>query len=246
MDRAYAALTERFLHRHVTHMKLFFILPIFFVLSSVLLQAELATEVPVIELKPKPEDENIQTTFVFQNKGSKPVKVLSIDSACSCLSAQLDKAVYEPGEKGTGTAEFKISSFIGRHEKTVHVQTDDPAQPEWVITFVIEVPEIIRIEPKTLQWWLGDAPEAKVTKITMLGTEPMKILNLTSTREQVDYSFKEIVPGKQYEITVKPHGTSEVMLGALKIETDSKIAKYQRQLAFFSIFRKPAAETKQP
>lgn len=227
-------------------MKLFFILPILFLFSGVLLQAELATEVPVIELKPKPEDESIQTTFIFQNKGSKPVKVLSIDSACSCLSAQLDKAVYEPGEKGTGTAEFKISSFIGRHEKTVHVQTDDPAQPEWVITFVIEVPEIIRIEPKTLQWWLGDAPEPKVTKITMLGTEPMKILNLTSTREQVDYSFKEIVPGKEYEITVKPHSTSEVMLGALKIESDSKIAKYQRQLAFFSIFRKPAAEAKEP
>lgn len=227
-------------------MKRFIFIPLFVMLTSALLQAELATEVPVIELKPKPEDESVETTFVFQNKGSKPVKVLSIDSACSCLSASLDKAVYAPGEKGTGKAEFKISSFIGRHEKTVHVQTDDPAEPEWVITFVVEVPEIIRIEPKTLQWWLGEEPEAKVTKITMLGAEPMKILNLTSTREQVEYSFKEIVPGKEYEITVKPNSTTDVMLGALKIETDSKIAKYQRQLAFFSVFRKPAEETKQP
>lgn len=223
-------------------MKPFFFIPILIVLLCIPAQAELVTEVSVIELKPKPEDESIQTSFVFHNKGSKPVKVLSIDSACSCLSASLDKAVYEPGEKGIGKAEFKISSFIGRHEKTVHVQTDDPAQPEWVITFVVEVPEIIRIEPKTLQWWLGDEPEAKVTKITMLGSEPMKILKLSSTREQVDYSFKEIVPGKEYEITVKPRSTAEVMLGALKIETDSKITKYQRQLAFFSIFRKPAGE----
>jgi len=91
---------------------------------------------------------------------------------------------------------------------------------------------------------VGDPAEAKVTRVTMMGTEPMKILNITSTREQVDYSFKEIIPGKEYEVTVKPHNTTEVILGALKIETDSKIAKFQRQLAFFSIYRKPATEAK--
>lgn len=208
--------------------------------------AELATESPVIELKPKPEDEVITTDFVFHNKGTRPVRVLTIDSACSCLSASLDKAVYMPGEKGVGKAEFKISSFIGRHEKSVHVQTDDPAQPEWVINFAIEVPEVIKIEPKTLQWWLGDAAETKVTRVTMMGNEPMKITGITSTRERVEFSWKEITPGREYEVTVKPKDTAEVMLGALKIETDSKIPKYQRQLAFFSVYRKPASAAENP
>jgi len=217
---------------------------IFVVASQGSALADLVLEVPVVEVKPKPEDEAIETTFVFHNKGTKPVKVLSIESACSCLSATVDKAVYAPGEKGVGKAEFKVSSFIGRHEKSVHILTDDPAQSEWIVPFVIEVPEVIKIEPKTLQWWVGDPAEAKVTRVTMMGTEPMKILNITSTREQVDYSFKEIIPGKEYEVTVKPHNTTEVILGALKIETDSKIAKFQRQLAFFSIYRKPATEAK--
>lgn len=206
------------------------------------LHADLVLEVQTIELKPKPEDETIQTEFIFHNKGSKPVQVLSIDSACSCLSASLDKAIYQPGEKGVGKADFKISSFIGRHEKSVHVQTDDPAQPEWVIPFIIEVPEVIKIEPKTLQWWIGEDGSAQVTRVTMMGTEPMHIVNLTSTRERVQFSYKEIIPGKEYEITVKPTDTKEVMLGALKIETDSKIPKYQRQLSFFSVYRRPAAE----
>jgi hypothetical protein len=208
--------------------------------------ADLSTEVPVIELKPKPEDESITTDFVFKNNGSRTVKVVSIDSACSCLSASLDKAEYAPGEKGTGKAEFKISSFIGRHEKSVHVQTDDPSQPEWVINFVIEVPEVIRIEPKTLQWWVGDPVEAKTTRVTMLGSEPMTIKNITSTREAVEFSWKEITPGKEFEITVKPKNTTDIMLGALKIETDSKIPKYQRQLSFFSVYRKPAEGQSQP
>lgn len=205
--------------------------------------AELALETAIIELKPKPEDESISTTFVFHNKGTKPVKVLSIDSACSCLSAELDKAVYAPGEKGTGKAEFKVSSFIGRHEKSVHIQTDDPAQPEWIVPFVLEVPEVIRIEPKTLQWWIGNPTDSKTTVVTMLGTEPLKIKDITSTRENVEFSWKETKPGREYEVTVKPKSTDEVMLGALRIETDSKIAKYQRQLAFFSVYRKPEAPT---
>ena len=139
------------------------VLPTFFCLSALMLSsacAELATDAAIIELKPKPEDETVTTDFVFHNKGSKPVKVLKIDSACSCLSASLDKAVYQPGEKGVGKAEFKLSSFTGHQEKSVHVQTDDPQQTEWVITFMIEIPEIVKIEPKTLQWWIGDPTEA--------------------------------------------------------------------------------------
>ncbi|MES2595075.1 MAG: DUF1573 domain-containing protein [Verrucomicrobiota bacterium] len=218
-------------------------LPTFLCLSALMLSsacADLVTDAAIIELKPKPEDETATTDFVFHNKGSKPVKVLKIDSACSCLNASLDKAVYQPGEKGVGKAEFKLSSFTGRHEKSVHVQTDDPQQTEWVITFMIEIPEIVKIEPKTLQWWIGDPLEAKTSKVTITGEDPMKILNITSTREQVEFSWKEITPGKEYEVTVKPRSTTEVMLGALKIETDSKIPKYQRQLSFFSVYRKPS------
>ena len=222
---------------------------LFFCLSSLMLvsaSAELATDEPVIEVRPKAEDETFELTFPFQNKGSKPVRVLSIESACGCLSASLDKAVYQPGEKGSGKAEFKVGSFTGRHEKIVRVKTDDPEQLEWVISFVINVPEIIRVEPKTLQWWFGDPAEVKTTRVTILGSEPIKITKITSTREAVEFSFKEITPGKEYEVSVKPKTTGEVMLGALKIDTDCKIPKFQRQLAFFSVYRKPAGEPAKP
>lgn len=207
--------------------------------ASVVAHAELALDVPVIEVKPKPADEVVKTTFKFRNKGDKPVKVLSLESACSCLSAELDKAVYQPGEEGTGTAEFKVSTFVGRHEKSILVFTDDPAQAEWQVDFVLDVPAVVDIEPKTLQWWIGDEAVEKTTTVKMSGDEPMKIVKITATRENVEFSFKEVKPGREYLVTVKPKSTAEVTLGALKIETDSKIPKYQRQLAFFSIYKKP-------
>lgn len=201
--------------------------------------AELALERPVIELKAKPADDSVSVSFAFSNRGTRPVRVLSIDSACSCLSAELDKAVYQPGEKGAGKAEFQVSTFVGRHEKTVHVRTDDPQQAEWVIPFVLEVPEMFSVEPKTLQWWVGDEPASKTSRVRILGEAPMRITGITSTRESVEFSWKEIQPGREYEITVRPKDTSEVLLGALRIETDSEIPRYRRQLAFFSVYRRP-------
>lgn len=208
-------------------------------LLSAAAHAELKLDTKLIEIKTRPADETVNTLFTFTNKGSKTVRVTSIESRCSCLSATLDSASYAAGAKGVGTAEFKVGSFTGRHEKFVVVSTDDPAQAEWVITFVLDVPEVIQIEPRTLQWWIGDAADEKKAVIKIVGDEPIRVTQITSTKPNVKFSWREIRPGREYEIAAQPDSTAEVSLGALKIETDSKIPKYQRQLAFVSIFRKP-------
>jgi len=201
--------------------------------------AELSLDVPAIELKPKPEDEEVETTFKFRNKGDKTVKILGLESACSCLSATLDKAEYQPGEVGTGHASFKVSTFVGKHEKFVTVNTDDPKQPDWQVNFILDVPAIVDIKPKNLQWWIGDAPVQKACQVKFVGNEPMKIVKITPTRENVEFDWKEIKEGREYLITVKPKSTQDTTMGALKIETNSTIAKYRYQLAFFTITKKP-------
>jgi hypothetical protein len=210
---------------------------------AVLARADLALDVPVVELKPKPEDEEVETTFKFRNTGTKTVKILSLESACSCLSAELDKAEYAPGEVGTGKASFKVSTFVGKHEKSVLVSTDDPKQPEWQINFVLDVPAVVEIQPKTLEWFIGDAVKPKASMVRFTGDEPMKIVKITPARENVvDFEWKELKEGREFLITVTPRSTEAVVFSALKIETSSSIAKYRNQLVFFTISPKPAAK----
>jgi hypothetical protein len=192
-----------------------------------------------VDVKPKPEDEIASVVFNFKNDGDKPVRILHLESACSCLSATLDKPVYEPGEKGTGTAQFKVSSFTGEQEKIITVTTDDPKQTEWIVPFIVTVPAVVEIEPKNVQWWLNEEPKPKDMIVKMVGESEMKLTNITSTRENMGFTFKEVKPGREYRVTLTPKTTNEIMIGALKLETDSKIPKYQRQLAFFSIVRQP-------
>jgi hypothetical protein len=49
-----------------------------------------------------------------------------------------------------------------------------------------------------------------------------------------------IKPLYQYEFWLKPKDTINATSGALKIETDSKIAKFTRQMAFYSIVNEPS------
>lgn len=214
--------------------------------SSAIAHAELTLGVPAIELKPKPEDEEVETTFKFRNKGDKTVKILGLESACSCLSSELDKAEYQPGEEGTGRASFKVSTFVGRHEKFVTVSTDDPKQPEWQINFILDVPAVVDIKPKTLQWFIGDEAKPKSCLVQFTGDEPMKIVKITATRENVSFDWKELKEGREYLVTVTPKTTQDITMGALKIETNSAIAKYRHQLAFFSISRKPETQAANP
>jgi len=216
---------------------------IFCVMLSATSRAGLMFDEP-IELNPKPEDEEVEKTFTFKNDSKQPVAVLGLESTCSCLEATLDKAVYAPGERGTGRARFKVSSFVGRHEKTLHIKTNDPQEPEKVVTFILDVPVVVDIEPKLLQWVVGTEPEEKEFVIKIVGEEPMRITNVTPTRQNVKTETTEITPGREYRLKVRPTTTKDVTIGALKIETDSKIPKYARQMAFFSIVRPEQAEKK--
>lgn len=217
-----------------------------FLATAVMARADMVLDGSVVEVKSKPEDEVVEVAFTFRNQGDKAVTILGLESGCSCLSSSLDARTYAPGASGTGKAEFKVSSFVGRHEKSVTVTTDDPNQPRWEIPFVLDVPAVVSIEPKTLQWWLGGEADEKTCVVKILGEQPMRITGVTSTRENVAFQWEAVTEGREYRLKVKPNSTEEVLMGALKIETDSKIPKYQRQLAFFSVFRKPASAPSQP
>ncbi|TLD70950.1 DUF1573 domain-containing protein [Phragmitibacter flavus] len=204
---------------------------------SIPLHAGLVFDQNPLELKPGPADEVVEAKFTFHNGGDKPITITGLDSNCSCLEANMDKATYQPGEKGSGTATFKVSTFVGKHEKSLRISTNDPKEPEQTLTTIIDIPVIVDVQPKTLQWVLGEAPTAKSVDITIAGPDPVHIKNVTATRDNVTFTLEEVEPGRKYRINLQPKDTETVTIGALRIETDSQYKRHTRQLAFFNIVR---------
>lgn len=206
------------------------------------LHAGLVLDQDPLELFPKAEDEEVTGDFTFTNTGDKPIRIIRLESSCSCLEAELDKPVYEPGEKGKGRAKFKVSSFTGKQEKVLHIYTDDPAAPHTVLTAVIDIPVIVSVEPKLVQWMVGEKPVPREIIVKMTGPDPIRVTQVESTRQTVTASIREVTPGREYRITVTPNTTADVIIGAVTLRTDSAIPKYQRQLAFYNIVRPEQAE----
>jgi len=112
----------------------------------------------------------MSVAFPFRNAGDRPVRILSLDPSCGCMSAASDKAVYGPGESGTVRIELALAGYSGRVRRSVSVATDDGSGRFAELTLTVEIPELIVITPRFLFWRVGDAPEAKVVEVAV--TDP--------------------------------------------------------------------------
>jgi|GEM_PF-174992 len=189
------------------------------------------------EASAKAEDTHLDIKFSFTNPSDKPVRVKALDSTCGCIKAQSDRRVYAPGETGEIEAEFALGAFVGTHQKVVYLDTEAPDDHRYRLTVTVNIPEVVAIEPKVTKWAIGEEAKAKQVDIKFIGDEPMNILEIVATRPQFDVNHETVEAGRHYRVTLKPHSTADAIMGALKIVTDSKTPKYQRQLAFFSVTR---------
>ncbi len=86
--------------------------------------------------------------FPFKNEGSSSLKFLRVERSCPCLSIQENKKSYASQQEGHLLVELATATFLGVHEKTFKVYTNDLARPE--IEFSVKadiVPEFLADPP---------------------------------------------------------------------------------------------------
>jgi len=206
-------------------------------------QAKLEFESTTVELKAKPTDEEVPTTFKFKNTGDKEVAISKISVGCSCLKATTDKESYAPGESGEVNVIFKIGSFTGHQSKGMTIVAGDQRTR---LQFGLQIPNVITITPNVLEWAVGSKPEAKTFKVKVEHPDPIKILSMKPSRDGFNPELKTIKEGREYEVTLTPDSLDTAMLGFLRISTDCKIDKHKHQMAFFTISRPSKKKTGKP
>lgn len=182
-------------------------------------------------------DTEVSGEFKFKITGDKPVKILDVETYCSCLKAKTKdgRMEFKPGEEGVIETAFLLGTFEGEVAKQAVVVTNDPAHPETTLSVTVTIPKIYQIEPEHLLWTVGDEPRPKTLKFKILGKKDIAVTGLVSSRENMTAEVKEIAKGREYEITLTPKTTEEPMLGVLRIETDAPYPRYQKRLIFFNV-----------
>jgi hypothetical protein len=116
--------------------------------------------------------EEAVAVFPFRNTGDKPVRIISLDPSCSCISAEPSKERYAPGETGEVRVVAALTGFVGHLRRSVAVETDDATSRYCELTLTLDIPEPVVISPRFLLWQVGDRPEGKSLEIVL--AEPGK------------------------------------------------------------------------
>ncbi len=189
----------------------------------------------LFEYHAKPEEEVLHAFFVMSNTGEGPVEITGLDTSCSCLDVRADKKVLAAGETARIEADFSLSKLAGTAEKFVYVRTNSPNFEEHRLSVRVTIDPLFEIEPKMLDWTVGEKPVEKRIKFRVLRDEPVNIVSVTSSRESVSVKLRVIDPGKSYELILKPQSTDDTLLGMIRIVTDCEIGKHKTQLSYYSV-----------
>lgn len=222
------------------------ILTLILLLGGILpINAALEFETPIIEVDAGLNDKTVMRDYKFTNSGEKAVKIKEADGGCSCIQVEVagGKRDYAPGESGLLRATFELGSFQGSVDKQINIwlEGDPEEKPSSTITMRVNIPVIIKLEPKTLKWNVGEKAEAKFIDVEMNYTKPIHITSVIVGNESFAAKLVTVEEGKHYQIEVTPaRGTAESGLSIVRIETDADVEKHRVQQGFAVITAQPA------
>lgn len=183
--------------------------------------AELTWEKKEVELHPDLGATTAVAAFKYENKGSTPVHIKAVRPSCGCTTAALAKNDVAPGEKGEITATFNIGDRTGTQVKSITVETDDPKQPQTVLSLKAVIAQYLDLQPTFVFWQAGEPPQPKV--ITAKAAQGVTIKKIDVISSSGDFTAK-VDPGSaagEFRISVKPTDTAKPLNATLTIKPDT-------------------------
>jgi hypothetical protein len=212
---------------------------IFFALTAILHAESVKFEKDLYEAHAGIKEELITREFKFTNASEKTIKIRDADAGCTCVTVEFlaGKTTYAAGESGVMRVTFKVENAQGTVDKKVLVwlEGDPDEEPSSQVTFRIQIPTAIALEPKTLSWDLNSKPEPKSIRVKIDYEKPVHIKKISVSNENYTSEIIPVEEGKAYDVRITPKSTATPGLCLIGIETDIDIDKFQRQQGFARI-----------
>src|SRR5437868_549222 len=147
-------------------------------------RAGLKWEQTQIELHPAAGAATAVGTFKYTNTGSNVIHFNSITTSCGCTTAARKKDDVAPGESGEITATFKVGASTGVQQKTVRVETDDPAASVTVLALRAVIPQMLELRPSFVYWEDGEPAKPKTIMVKAAKELHATILKVSSSSSE--------------------------------------------------------------
>ncbi|MGF1483609.1 MAG: DUF1573 domain-containing protein [Opitutales bacterium] len=182
-----------------------------------------------------------EAQFRFTNTYDFPVTVTEIRTSCGCTTADFDfSEVYAPGASGLIPLRFEFGARTGNQVKTAMVRSDAPEAGPIQLQLRVEIPALVRVEPRSLLWLRSNSGDSMEAKSATISIHPEADLRVTSVRSYNPNFAAELVAPATPEVggtqtlvstedtlpwTLKVTPTTEIRRGAGKIEVTAADAE---------------------
>ena len=166
----------------------------------------------------------------FTNHTDKPIKVLSVETSCSCMKVSAADKQVEPGATSQVHCVVQIPNSSGPIQKLIILNTAAPGGGMHVVRVKVKVPSILTLTPERLTWPISSATDEKVLRIQVAhAAAPVNITKVECPGDLFEWTLKTIREGQEYELRIRPKTTEKLALGIFQIQTDSPVARHKRQ-----------------
>ncbi len=175
-------------------------------------------------------------TFVFQNRGSEPVRITKMEPSCGCLTPRLQgdrDSLFPAGEHGRVVLRMQPANTTpGPHEYTVKVSYTDPEPREILLTLKLEIPPtMLSVKPPALIVYHPPGSEPTISDFTITDGrgQAFEITGVSVNSELIETAIGESsrTPTGQFQQSVRvliagnlPPGKAQVLLRITTTDPD--------------------------
>ena len=171
--------------------------------SSLLAEPRIVCDQPTFDFGSRDTSEIVSHTFELKNTGTSELVITAVRPACGCTTAQLDKSVIPPGESSKLGAQLSLAGRGGGIQKPIVIESNDPANPAFQLTFKGVVGSDFEFSPSILTL-RKDSPEIAASASTILKSlknEPYEILDAKSESGKLKVRWDKFSNENAFQIT---------------------------------------------
>lgn len=152
--------------------------------------------------------DKVEHTFIVKNEGEGVLEIREVKPGCGCtLAGDFDKKI-EPGKEGKIPVALNTHGLRGDVVKQITVTSNDPVQPQTILTLKGKVKSVVDVDPVQGWAWGQITPTSKDSMTITLSNNTtdawkLEVQNDPNQPQQqaFEITIKETEPGKKAEAT---------------------------------------------
>lgn len=148
--------------------------------------------------------QTVEHTFVIRNTGTLTLEITRVQPSCGCTVANISEKSVPPGGESHITSRLSLQGRSGPQHKTIVVDSNDPLQPQTILTIKGEVGAAVSVQPAQITMPRVPTGSQPSTDVLVTGGDgtPFKVTAVESTSDDLAAVVESLEEGKSYRVNI--------------------------------------------